>query len=396
MKVALILFFYILGVFFLLYYSFFTPPQQEQFVALTHSFLQEKLYFTSAFHDIANYAGKAYWPLGPFPSVLLMPFVYLFGGNMKQGYLLFFLNIINIFLLFRIFKQLSGNLTNSLIISFAILFSTAYLGIALVNWSWYFAQTVGFTLILLALEAYFFNRSWSLVGIYIGLAYATRISLIFTSVFFVLNLFYSDLSNKAKLNKAAMLIIPIIASVIIIGLYNYERFGNPAETGYSMQQWSGGPAVANRTLGLWSLIHIPRNLYSMFLKMPAPVFIPGTEVLQFPYLQADGSGISILFTSPVFIWILFSNWRNKKVKFAAVTALITIFALSGSFSNGGWQYGQRYAIDFYPMLAVILLYSFKSDVSYKFLAVAIIGFLVNLYFINTIFYPGTPFLNFLK
>lgn len=362
------------------------PLQQEQFVSLASSFLQGKLYFLSNTFDAAINGGHYYWPLGPFPAILLMPFVYIFGDHMKQGYLLFFLNILNIFLLFRIAEKLTGNLTNSLVISFAVLFSTAYLGIALIPWSWYFAQTVGFTLTLLALEAYFFNRSWLIIGSYIALAFTSKISLIFIALFFMLNLLYSDLSSKIKIKKLALLIMPIIISIIILGFYNYARFGNPLETGYSKVQLDG-PVGTNKTFGLWSLIHIPRNLYSMFLKMPTPIFIPGTEIMQFPYLKVDGSGISILFTSPIFIWILFSNWKKFKVRSAAITSLIIIFALSGSFTNGSWQYGYRYAIDFYPMLFMMLIYSFKNDVSYKFMIVAIAAFLINLYFINNIFYP---------
>lgn len=389
MKKTIILFFYILGVLSFLYYDFFMPPQQEQFVSLASSFLQGKLYFLSNTFDAAINDGHYYWPLGPFPAVLLMPFVYIFGDSMRQGYLLFFLNVLNIILLFRITKKLTGNLTNSLSISFAVLFSTAYLGVALIPWSWYFAQTVGFALILLALEAYFFNRSWLIIGIYIALAYTTRVSLIFTALFFILHLLYSDLSDKIKIKKFALLIIPITISIIILGLYNYARFGNPWEIGYSIQQWGDGPVVANRTLGVWSLIHIPRHLYSMFLKMPESIFVPGTEIMQFPYLKADGSGISILFTSPVFIWIIFSNWKKLKVRFAAITSLVIIFALSGSFTNGSWQYGYRYAIDFYPFVFMMLIYSFKKDVPYKFLTIAIIAFLINLYFINSIFYPNS-------
>lgn len=384
MKITIIIFFYILGVTSFFYFDFFTTPQQEQFVSLASSFLQGKLYFLSTTFDAAINGGHSYWPLGPFPAVLLMPFVYIFGDSMKQGYLLFFLNILNVFLLFRIAKQLTGNFTNSIIISFAVLFSTAYLGIALTPWAWYFAQTVGFTLTLLALEAYFFHRPWLIIGIYIALAYTTRVSLIFTAVFFILNLYYCDLSDKIKIKKLAMLITPIIVSIVLLGFYNYARFGNPMETGYS-KQYLEEPVRTNRSVGLWSFVHIPRNLYYMFLKMPDPIFIPGTEITQFPYLKATGSGISILFTSPIFIWILFSNWKKLKVRFAAITSLIIIFALCGSFSNGSWQYGYRYAIDYYPMLFIILIYSFKKDATYKFLTIAIVAFLINLYFINALF-----------
>lgn len=390
MKRTIILLVYILGIFAFFYYDFFSPPRQEQFVSLASSFLQGKLYFLSPTFDAAINNGHYYWPLGPFPAILLMPFVYVFGNLMKQGYLLFFLNLLNIFLLVRITKKLTGNIVNSLVISFAILFSTAYLGIALTPWAWYYAQTVGFTLTLLALEAYFFNRSWIIIGTFIALAYATRISLIFTALFFVLNLLYSDLSNKLKVKNLALLTGPIIISIAILGFYNFARFGNPAETGYSatVQPWDYGPGLTTRTLGLWSLVHIPTNLYYMFLKMPEPIFIPGTYTLRFPYLKVDGSAISILFTSSIFIWILFSNWQDKKVKLAGLTALIMIFVLCGSFSNGSWQYGYRYAIDYYPFIFIILIYSFKKEVSYKFLAITAAVFLINLYFINTLFHPN--------
>lgn len=302
---------------------------------------------------------------------------------MKQGYLLFFLNILNVFLLFRITKQLTGNFTNSIIISFAVLFSSAYLGIALIPWAWYFGQTVGFTLTLLALEAYFFNRSWLIIGIYIALAYTTRVSLILTSFFFILNLLYSDFSIKIRVKKLALLIIPIIASIIMVGFYNYARFGDFLETGYA-KQYLEGPVAASRDFGLWSLIHIPTNLYYIFLKMPNPIFTPGTQIMQFPYLSIDGSGLSIFLTSPIFIWVLFSNWEKLQVKFAAITCLVMLLALSGSFTTGGWQYGYRYAIDFYPFMFVVLIHSFKENISYKFLTVAFLAFLINLYFINTL------------
>lgn len=172
----------------------------------------------------------------------------------------------------------------------------------------------------------------------------------------------------------------------MIGFYNYARFGDFLETGYA-KQYLEGPVTVNRDFGLWSLIHIPTNLYYMFLKMPDPIFTSGTQIMQFPYLSIDGSGLSIFITSPIFIWILFSNWKKLQVKFAAITGLIMLLALSGSFTTGGWSYGYRYAVDFYPFIFIILIYSFKNTVSYKFIIVAVLSFLINLYFINSIFYP---------
>lgn len=379
MKKSAVICFYILGIFLLFYYNFYSPTQQEQFINLAYSFLQGKLYFHSVTFDAAYYNGRYFWPLGPFPGVLLTPFVYLLGDQMRQGFLLFFLNILNIFLLFRIARKLTNNLTNSLTISFAVIFSTAYLGIALVPWSWYFAQTVGFSLILLALEAYFFNRSWLLIGFFLALAFATRIPLIFAAIFFILNIAFADLSKKVKLRNLILFLTPIFLSIILIGIYNFSRFDDALETGYSWQLLEG-PVAENRSLGLWSFVHIPANLYTIFLKLP------GSN------LAIDGSGLSLLFTSTIFIWILFSDWKKSIVKFSTITSLVTMFAHSGSFTNGSWQYGFRYAIDYYPFLFVILAYAFKKEVSYVFLTLALGAFLVNFYFVNVVFSRSIPVL----
>ena len=386
MKFSIILFFCIIGILNLFYYDVLIAPQQEQFIELASSFLQGKLYFSSATFDTALHNGHYYWPLGPFPAILLMPFVYLFGNAMRQGYLLFILSLFNLFLLFRIAKYFFNNFTNSLIISFAILFSTVYLGIALTPSSWSLGQILGFTLILLTLEAYFFKRSWLLIGIYLALAFATRVSLISTSVFFILILLSSKLSREIKFKNFILLISPIILSIVIIGWYNYARFGNVFETGYSLQPLVWG--WSKEDFQLWSIKNFPTHLYTLFLKMPDAIYVPEskTNIMRFPYIRVDGSGLSIFFTSTIFVWILFSRWKIPIVKFAAITCLVAIFAISGSFTTGGWHYGYRYAIDFYPMLFIILLHSFKKNVSYKFLVVALVGFLINLYFINMMYY----------
>src|SRR3989344_5713193 len=71
----------------------------QQFTYLAKSFLQGKLFFTSTlntWHDAAYFAGHYYWPLGPFPALLLIPFVAvgnLFGVFFYQGYLQIFITL---------------------------------------------------------------------------------------------------------------------------------------------------------------------------------------------------------------------------------------------------------------------------------------------------------------
>ncbi len=371
----------------LFFYNFFTFHQQEQFVNLAYSFLQGKFYFLYSpphWGDATYYSGKYYWPLGPFPAVLLMPFVYIFGIHMQQGYLAFFLSILNAYFLFRIANKVHKDFIFSLTISFAILFATAYIGIALTSQSWYYAQVVNFTLTLLALEAFFYQRSWLLIGVYIGFAIATRTTSIGTIVFFTICLLFSSASIHEKFKKILMLLMPVILSVVGLGFYNYARFANFFETGYS-KQLIFGESLSNRSYGTWSFIHFPANFYYLFFKMPDPVFIPGTKVMQFPFLNADVWGMSILFTSPIFIWIFFSPWKRIEVKAAFITSLTILFLILGYYGIGAWQYGYRYAVDLYPFLFIILVYALKKRITLMFLLVVILSFIINSYLITTAF-----------
>ena len=52
---------------------------EQQYVRLAESFLSGNLHLLvelpEHLHDTALYGGRYYWPLGPFPAVLLMPVV---------------------------------------------------------------------------------------------------------------------------------------------------------------------------------------------------------------------------------------------------------------------------------------------------------------------------------
>ena len=58
---------------------------EQQYVRLAESFLSGKLHLLvelpEHLHDTALYGGRYYWPLGPFPAVLLMPFVRSAAGS---------------------------------------------------------------------------------------------------------------------------------------------------------------------------------------------------------------------------------------------------------------------------------------------------------------------------
>src|SRR5258706_1487871 len=367
--------------------------KNQQYLYLAKSFIEGHLYFThplKTWTDSTPFNAVHYWPLGPFPAILLTPIAAIFYNvNFpSQGLITFFCNILNLILLYKIAKKITGNHLNSLWLAWGYVFSSAYLFIAMVPFSWYFAQVIGTTLILLSLYEYFFKKRWILIGIYIGLAIVTRSNLALVTIFYLFIIWKSTkLIKKERTESLFQLLIPVTLALLFLLFYNYIRFGNILDNGYTRQIMDGFLFQNRKLGGLWSLVHFPSNFYYLFLKGPEGVFINGTKILTYPYLIPSYFGMSILFTSPLFLWIFKAPWKNVVVRGAVITALIMLIFTLGLFSRGGFiQYGYRFSLYFYPFLFLLLVYSVKDKVPNALKVVMVISFLINLYFISIMFF----------
>jgi hypothetical protein len=364
----------------------FISTGAQYVVFLARSFLDGHLYFTvmpGTWDDTSFFLGHYYWPLGPLSAIILMPFVAIFGLNVQLGYPLLLFNLLNLFLLYKIAHKITGNHENSLWLSFAYIFSTAYLFIALYAFSWYFAQAVATSFLLLALFEYYHQKRWWLIGLWIALGVATRITIVLTSMFFILSIILGSDQRSKKIKQCAMFSSPVAVGMILLLAYNFVRFQNVLEFGYALQVLHNQPA-ANRGYGLWGFIHFPANIYYLFFKGPDGVFLPGTKVLTYPYLKADIWGMSIFFTSPIFLWVLKAPGKDLTVRLSTLTCCLMLFVLLGYYGIGVGQYGYRYALDFYPYLFLLIAYATGPQFSLSMKIVTLASFIFNWYLISHI------------
>lgn len=365
-----------------------TVISEQQFSYLAGSFLAGELHFVEmpgSWDDTVPFQGEHYWPLGPLPAVLLMPFVAaagVLGTVFYQGDLQPFLVLGVVLLCFALARRLGYGRDDALVLALGFTFATAFLGVAMWPWSWYFSQVVAVLLLFAAiLELAGRRRCW-LLGILFGMLVLTRVTASLGIVWPLLAILFSREAAGRRLHQGAQLLLPYAAFVACLMLYNEARFGNPFEQGYALQNV---PPYSKRALayGILSPIHVPGNLYYLLLAPPAPVLRDGvSRVLAFPWVAANPWGMSILVTSPCLLYLVGLRFDDRTSRLVLVTCAVIAAPILLYYGIGYRQFGYRYALDFLPFLYFLLMRNRqqqRGDLSAGFRRLVVISALVNLY-----------------
>lgn len=359
---------------------------ENTYSALAFAFLNRSFSFLQidqGIVDAAYYNGQYYWPRGPFPAVILMPFVWLFGPNFQENFLKFPLNILNFWLIYKISKSLKLSPKTAIWLAIFFIFGSIYTPIAVLPYSTYFAHVITTCALLLAIYLFLNHRHWILIGSALAIGFLTRTTAFLTIFFFLSQLL---INKEAKINLIK-LTLPILTSFIIFGFYNFVRFGNPFETGYRYHLASEEFAI-RKSEGLFSPKFIPTNLYYMIIKTPDPVTNPDTQTLQFPFLKADRFGMSIFFLSPILFLLFKTNFKDRFVKASLASILLILIPLVTYSGIGVNQVGFRYALDFFPLLLIPLSSAIKRVKLAQLQILTVIGVLITWFFIIQILING--------
>lgn len=381
--------------FFTIVFVFNFAIGNEYFSLLANSFLQGKSFFLEApdnsWMDTTFFNGKYYSPHGPFPAILLIPFVFisnLFNLTFYSGYLQPFLITVVFFFCFKISRLLSYQKKDSLFLAFAFCFSTVFVGVAL--WPGFIAHTIVSLFLFLLIYGYLNSMAPVLSGILSGMLVATRTSLL-GSVLFPILVLNSDTKGSYKISKFRYLlkiIIPFSLALTFLGYYNWSRFGNIFETGYSTAI-NLEPHTKARTFGILDKVHIPGNIYYFLLAAPVPIFRENiSHVLKFPFIKADPWGMSILLTSPIFLYLFRLTYRDKLSKILIATIVVISIPIFLYYGIGARQLGYRYSLDFLPFLFFLLIKNYRKKykkLSLGFRIVILTSAITNFYFFLTAF-----------
>jgi hypothetical protein len=337
--------------------------------------------------DVADYFYNFYLYFGPFSSIILMPFVFIFGKTFPQV----FIGISSLFLSFytsyKISKNFKFSTTDSLWLALFFVFSTVLLASSLINITAYQVEAMTVPIILFALYEYFTKRRFLVIGILIGLAIFTRVFLFITMIFFVAEFLQKRITKK----QIIVFLIPVVFFTFLYGMYNQRRFHSFFETGISYSiSLKTFPLNSNLQYGMFSPVHIPANFYSLFIMPPEPLLQNNTGfTLKFPYFKVNPWGLAIWYTSPLFLILFYKFKKNKYFLSLLITIVSLLVPLLMFYSIGFSQYGYRYTLDFLPFLFILLLLSLKQKLSNVEIGLIIIGVLFNAIYITSLWdiYP---------
>ena len=323
-----------------------TPLQwYKHYVYQSQAFLQGRTDlqgFPGYYQDLVSYQGKYYLASPPMPAVVLLPAVAIWGIDADQVRISMFLGAVNVALVWILLGRLKVNGLKRWLLTILFGLGTVHWEVATHGTTWFFAEIVAVFFLLLALIEYFGKKRAVLIGLLLGLAALSRLPVVVGGIFFLVMLY-----KEGGLRRSALFVAGLAVPLAFYGYFNYLRFGNPFQTGYSGHAYAAYFAADIQQYGMFNLHYIPKQLYTIFLMSPQ-------YISYFPFLKPLPDGMSILLTTPAIFYIV-------KAKFSELTNLWSFLAIAGIllptilwFSTGWVQFGYRYSLDFFPFLLLLI------------------------------------------
>jgi len=309
-------------------------------------------------HDLSFFNGRFYLYWAPFPAVVLMPFVAIFGVQLNDVVYTLMIAALNVGLVAQVLRVacrvefLHLSKTQRAILVIFLAFGTVHLTLAPFGRVWMTGQLLGFTFVLLAYLATFSlrgSKAWFFTGLALACAMLTRNQLVFTGIFPLVYMVYQGkpwnwLRVLRSLELAAL---PLVTAGMLYLVYNQVRFGSPFDVGVAYHNMADFFRSDFQRYGYFNLHFVPINLYYQYLFYPLPIR-PETSM-----------GGSLFLLSPLFFGAFAAFWKpsNKRYVWALLASIlvtnIPIILLMGT----GWvQFGPRYTLDFtVPLLLLTAL-----------------------------------------
>ena len=310
--------------------------------------------------EVALSDGKYYNIFPPFPTILLLPFVAVFGAaSVKVSLIAFVIGFLSCYLLYKILKEIEIDATLSFWIIAAFMLGTAYWQtLRYSDGVWMFAQIVSVCCIFLSINEAHGKGRGALAGLFLGLAFLSRQLSIYSSIFIIVTLWQNPNSEK----KATILGFFAVFGACLLSYiaFNYAQFGefgtgysNMVVKGVSTEEFGG---ELFQKYGLFNLAHLPFNAIYMFLQGFHVGFNEGKQII-----TLDPYGTSLIAASPFIFISFFAKMERIKLWAAWLSITLALIHMLLYFNNGFIQFNaQRFTLDFMPIMIILTAQGMKN------------------------------------
>ncbi len=368
----------VVGVLFIIYWL--TSGDRSpfnQYVLLADAFLHGRLHLVNppAHLELARYGDKAFVIDPPAPALFLMPFVAIWGTGINQVLISLAMGAAAMGLFWVAARQMGWDLRVTAAMTLLLALGTNFWWATTDGALWPFSQVSAVLFLMAALvEATGNKRPW-LVGLLVGLAGMSRLPTFLTFPFFAYLLVDDQRSWKEVVRdrsnwlRAGLFAAGVGVMAACYLAYNYGRYGTFRDEGYFQPAYASEPWFAH---GRFNIMYIQRHIQAIFFQGPVL-----TEN-DFPYFRPSTFGLGLFFTTPAFLYV-FNTYLNRRTLAALAAMLLTLIPLVLHGTTGWSQFGYRFSMDLFPMLAVLTAAGMRHQMTSLKWAVILLSCLIGLW-----------------
>jgi hypothetical protein len=337
--------------------SHLRPSPYDNYVLLAQAFLHGHAWidWPGAYIDALGYGGRYYVIEAPFPAILLLPAVAVFGASANQTLLAVVLCAVAVGAAWELGERFGlSPIKNAWICAF-LLAGTDLLWCAMLGDVWFVAHVAAACFTLLALVECFGKRRGWLVALWAACAFESRFSLIVVVPVYLYLLLQDasappalDQRRRAVLTGFAAVLVPVAALWV---WYNRARWGTWNDLGYTL--WYHQDQAGFPTGSPFRLEYLPYQIQSFFVQAP-------TWLGAFPFFRPEYSGVALTWTSPALVLALFARTPLRWIAALWVAALLAAAPNFLYYVNGFAQFGMRHALDFEPFLVALMMLAVRD------------------------------------
>ncbi len=377
----------------------FEPSPNNHFVHLADSFLHGQLSVVGnqppGYNDWARYEGRWFVSFPPFPALVILPAVAIWGTATLDRLFWAIIAALGPALLFVLLQRLpergesTRNTRDNLLLTGLFALGSVFFYVAVQGTVWFAAHVVASSLIALYLLFSLDAKHPLLAGAMLGFSFLTRTTTALLVIVFMVEAFRvyrrpttrahdaggtgnaygnANLRNATNsdgsdwppriawrflegadwprvIKSGVLFALPVLACSAFQLWMNAARFDDPLTFGHEHLQVRWQKRI--ETWGLFNFHYFSKNL---------AVFVAGTPWItnSAPHLKISGHGLALWFTTPNLLWLLWPKRIDARMV-GLYLAASCVMLLNLCYQNSGWvQFGYRFALDYMPLLFVLL------------------------------------------